>query len=95
MTRWVWSYAYWGAIWLGVGFLAAELLGYFRLAPWVTLSETVWHADQTYFPYVASGLFALMLGLMAHFFYHRPLWQSLLFGLVVSVSAHLLDARFP
>ena len=94
MSKWVWSYTYWGGAWLLLGFLTAELAGYFRIAPWVTLSETVWHSDQTY-PWVATLLFATLLGLMAHFFYHRPLWASLLFGIVVSVAAHLVDKNWP
>jgi hypothetical protein len=93
VSKWVWSYIVWGAGWLGL-FLVAELLGEFRLAPWVTLSETVWHTDKTY-PYVATTLFAVLLGLMAHFFYNRPLWTSILFGLVVSAMAHLFDHHLP
>ena len=93
MTKWTWSYTIWGGIWLGF-FLVAEILGDLRVVPWVTLSETVWHSDQTY-PVVATLLFALLLGLVAHFFYHRGLGHSLIFALVVSVAAHLFDKHLP
>lgn len=94
MTKWTWSYAYWGGAWLLLGFLVAELAGYYRIAPWVTLSETVWHSDQTY-PWLPTLLFALLLGLMAHFFYHRGLTASLVFALVISIAAHYLDKSLP
>lgn len=94
MSRWVWGYVWWGGIWLLLGFLIPELLGNWKLAPWPTLSETVWHSDQTY-PVVATLLFALLLGLVAHFFYHRGLGASLVFALVVSVAAHLFDKHLP
>lgn len=93
MTRTTWGFLYWGGVWLLVGFLAAELTGFFRVAPWPTLSETVWASER--YPLVASGVFALLLGLMAHFLYRRPLWQSLLFGVLVAAAAHIVDARWP
>lgn len=94
MTRWVWGYLYWGAVWLALGFLTAELAGFFGLAPWPTLSSTVWHATKTY-PLVGSAVFALLLGLLAHFLYHRPLTVSLLFGVLVAAAAHLADRSWP
>lgn len=95
MTKavWLWSYLYWGVAWLLLGFLAAELAGYFRLAPWVTFSETVWHAETH--PLVAPVVFATLLALIAHFLYHKPLWASVIFAVVVAASAHLLDKSWP
>jgi hypothetical protein len=81
-------------VWLLVGFLVAELLGLYGIAPWPTLSETTWHAIRTY-PLVASGLFGLLIGLGAHLLYSRPLLVSLLFGIVVSAAAHLTDKAWP
>jgi hypothetical protein len=94
LTKWTWGYLYWGGVWLAAGFLIPELLGNWGIAPWPTLSETVWHSDTTY-PVVATLLFALLLGLVAHFFYHRTLGASLVFALVVSVAAHLFDKHLP
>lgn len=94
MTRWTYGYLYWGAVWLLAGFLAAELAGFWALAPWPTLSETVWHALASY-SWVKPPLFATLIFLFAHFFYHRPIVASLLFGLVVAVGAHLLDKSWP
>lgn len=91
MTRWTWGYCYWGAGWLLAGFLAAELAGYYRLAPWPTFSETVWHAIR--YPAVGPAIFATLIVLGVHFLYHRPLAHSILFGLAVSGVAHWLDGR--
>lgn len=94
VTRYVWGYLYWFGFWLGVAFLAAELAGFWRVAPWPTLSETVWHSEQAS-AVVAILIFATLVFLGAHFLYHRPLWQSVTFGLVVAVGAHLLDKHLP
>ena len=93
MTRFVWGYLYWGVGWLLFGFLAAELLGFYRVAPWPTFSSTVWHAEA--YPYVAPLILATLLALIVHFLYHRPLWASVLFALTVAVSAHLLNKSWP
>lgn len=93
MSRAVWGYLYWGAGWIFCGFLIAELAGYFRVAPWPTFSETVWHAETH--PLVAPVVFAALVALIAHFLYHRPLWHSVAFGLLVAVGAHLADKSWP
>lgn len=89
MSKWTWSYAYWGIGWLFVGFLVPELAGYFRWAPWTTFSETVWHA--TRYPFVGPAVFATLVFLCVHFLYHRPLWHSVLFGLAIAAAAHWLN----
>lgn len=94
MSRFGWGIAYWWGAWLAVGFLAAELLAYFNVAPWPTLSETVWRSE-TVSPIVAVLIFATLITLGAHFLYHRPLWASVLFGLTVSVAAHLVNRAWP
>lgn len=91
---WVWGYLWWGLAWLGCGFLAAELLAFYGVAPWPTLSETVWHAVRTY-PWLAQPIFATMVFLTAHFLYHRPIWQSAAFGLLIAYGAHLVDHTLP
>lgn len=93
MSRTEWGYAYWGAGWLLLGFLVAELLGFFRVAPWPTFSETVWAAERHEF--VGPLVFAGLIGLIAHFLFHRPLWASLLFGLLVAFAAHIADRAWP
>lgn len=94
LTVWVWGYLYWGLIWLLVGFLLPELLGEFRIAPWRTLSETVWHSEHTYW-FVSPALFALFIALSLHFFYRRGLTLSILTGLALALAAHLIDRRIP
>lgn len=91
MTRWTWGYTYWGIAWLLLGFLTAELAGYYHLAPWPTFSETVWHA--IHYPPVGPAIFATLIFLTVHFLYHRPIWHSLAYGTVVALIAHLLDHR--
>ena len=92
MTRITWGYAYWSA-WLLIGFLAAELLGYFRVAPWPTFSETVWSAIKVDPSVVGPLIFATLVFLSVHFLYHRNVWKSILFGLAVAAVAHWLDKR--
>lgn len=91
MSKWVWSDLYWGVGWLLLGFLLPELLGYFRIAPWVTFSETVWHNIN--YPFVGPAVFATLVFLSVHFIYHRPCFHSIAYGLVVAGVAHWLDHR--
>lgn len=94
LTVWVWGYLYWGLIWLLVGFLLPELLGEFRIAPWRTLSETVWHGERTY-SWFSPLLFATFIALSLHFFYRRALVLSAITGLALALAAHLIDRRIP
>lgn len=91
MTRLHWGYLIWAG-WI-VAFLALELTGYFRVAAWPTFSETVWGAES--YPFVKLIVFAVLLALIAHFLYHRPLWHSVGFALVVAVAAHVFDRHLP
>lgn len=91
MTKWEWGFWYWGGVWLLLGFLVAELAGFYGIAPWPTLSETVWHS--TRYELVGPALFALLLTLCVHLLYHRPLWHSVAFGIAIAVVAHWMDKR--
>ena len=91
MNRFIWGYIYWGVVWILLGFLTAELLGLFAIAPWPTLSETVWHSEN--YPIVKPLLFATLLTLIVHFLYQRPLWHSVAFGIGIALVAHWLDKR--
>jgi hypothetical protein len=93
MSKHAYDALYWGVAWIGVGFFAAELLGYFGVAPWGTLTSTVrWSIT---YPLVGVFLMGVVIFLPAHLLFGRPVWQSLLFGLAVSVAAHLLDKQWP
>lgn len=94
MSGRVWGFVYWGGFWILIAFLAAELLGYYGIAPWPTLSRTVWNSEEVS-PWVGVTVFATLVFLGAHFLYHRPIWASILFGLAVAVSAHLIDKSWP
>jgi hypothetical protein len=91
VTKYAWGALYWGVGWLLLGFLAAELAGYFGVAPWPTFSETVWISER--YPLVGPAVFATLIFLGVHFLYHRPVWHSIAFGLVVALVAHWLDHR--
>lgn len=93
MTRTSWGYAYWGAGWLLLGFLLSELLGYYRVAPWPTFSETVWSAIKVDPGLIGPLVFATLVFLTVHFLYHREVWKSVLFGIVVALVAHWMDKR--
>lgn len=82
--KWIASYAVW-IVWI-LAFLALELPGYFRVVPWVTLSETSWHAEATY-PVVRTILLGFLLGLLVHIVYRRPLWHAEAFGIAVATAA--------
>lgn len=85
------SYIVWGA-WLAA-FLVLELLGFWRVFAWVTFSETVWVFERHWL--VAPVVFASLVALIAHFLYHRPLWHSVMFGLLVAIGAHVADKTWP
>lgn len=92
MTRWVASYAVWSA-WL-VLFLVLELMGLWRVGPWVTLSETSWHAQETY-RWLVIPLFGFIMGLSVHIGLrlagtHVTLWRATLFGVIVAGALHWL-----
>lgn len=93
MTRTSWGFAYWGGAWLLLGFLAAELAGYYRVAPWPTFSETVWSAIKIDPIVVSPIVFAALVFLMVHFLYHREVWKSVLFGLTVALVWFWMDHR--
>ncbi|HZT91248.1 MAG TPA: hypothetical protein VFA05_04335 [Gaiellaceae bacterium] len=90
--RWVWSYGVWAG-WL-FAFLALELAGLWRVVPWVTLSETSWHAERTY-PVLYVALCGFLIGLNLHIVLRVSLWRAVLFGLVVAAGAHLLNRAWP
>lgn len=94
MTKWAWGYVWWGAVWLAGVFLIAELAAFYGLAPWPTLSSTVWHALRTY-PWLREPVFATIVFLTVHFLYHRPLLVSIAFGLIVAYGAHSIDRALP
>jgi hypothetical protein len=95
MSKWVWGYIYWGAIWLGLGFLAAEILGELKVAPWPTLSETVWHSEDTYVFWVAALVFGLSVFFVLHFLLRKPLVVSVEVAAMASLALHLADKRLP
>lgn len=92
MSKWVWSYGVW-AVWIAL-FLVLELAGEFRIAPWVTLSETSWHAEDTYrILYVL--LCGFLIGLTVHIGMKIPLWRAVVAGLIIAVGLHIADKILP
>lgn len=94
MTVWWWGRLFWYGIFSGVIFLTAELTGEYRVAPWPTFSTTIQH-DVHGHPWFAAVTLAVVMGLGVHWLFDQRLFPSLLFGLSVALSAHVLDNRWP
>lgn len=60
----LWSLAYWG-LWVFVLFVVPEVLGWERVAPWVTLSETVGWVEHGR-ALLADLIFTFVLGVAVH-----------------------------
>lgn len=93
LTRWVWGYLYWGVVWLLLGFFLAEMLGWSGIAPWPTLTATTRHAEL--YPLVSVALMGVIIFLPTHLLFGKPVWSSLLFGVAVSLLAHLVNHSWP
>lgn len=93
MRDWDWSYIAWG-FWVAL-FLVLEVLGNWRWwVPWVSLSETAEHIEDTV-PYASIVFFALLVMLVAHIVLRGGFLRASAFGLVVAVAAHLVNSRWP
>ena len=94
MNVWTWSYLIWGLRWLLLGFLVFELAAkdVTGIAPWMSLSKTWEHAIDGY-PLIGPLTFATFVFLCVHWIYRHPIWQSVLYGLIVAGVAHWLDHR--
>lgn len=88
MSRWAWCYLIWAA-WL-VAFLGLELTGFWRLVPWITLSETSWHIEETY-PYAYMAFAGFLIGLTVHITCHVSFWRAMTFGFGVAILAHFCN----
>lgn len=82
------SCIYWG-IWIFGLFLIPELLGWGRVAPWVTLSETAWWVEKA-LPIMRSLLFGFLIGLAVHIRFHTNFGRAELGGMIVAAVAHLI-----
>lgn len=69
-----WSLAYWG-LWVFVLFLAPELLGWERIAPWVTLSETVGWVEHGR-ALLADLIFTFVIGVAVHWRFSTPFGRT-------------------
>jgi hypothetical protein len=70
----IWSCLYWG-VWIAVGFIAPEILGWDRLAPWVTLSETVGWVEHGR-ALLADLIFTFVLGVAVHWRFGTPFGRT-------------------
>lgn len=87
MTRLANSDAVWAA-WLLL-FLVLELLGFFRLAPWYTLSSTSWANEKAY-PILKTVLFGFLIGLAVHIRFSTGLWKTTLGGMLIACVLNYL-----
>lgn len=82
MSRLVNSDIVWAA-WLLL-FLVLELSAFFRLVPWVTLSETSWLNEKQY-PILKTVLFGFLVGLAVHIRFQTGLWKTSLGGSLIAL----------
>lgn len=82
MSRLVNSDIVWAA-WLLL-FLVLELSAFFRLVPWVTLSETSWVNEKQY-PILKTVLFGFLVGLAVHIRFQTGLWKTSLGGSLIAL----------
>lgn len=94
MSKHAWDVTYWMICWIGLGFFVAEILGWAGIAPWGTLTSTIRWEDAVV-PLFGVFIMGVCIFLPTHLLFGRPVWQSLAFGLAVSVLAHLLDKHWP
>ena len=71
------------AAWLLL-FLVLELSAFFRLVPWVTLSETSWLNEKQY-PILKTVLFGFLVGLAVHIRFQTGLWKTSLGGSLIAL----------
>ena len=76
------------AAWLLL-FLVLELSAFFRLVPWVTLSETSWLNEKQY-PILKTVLFGFLIGLAVHIRFSTGLWRTTLGGTLIAVVLNYL-----
>lgn len=86
------SYLIWGA-W-GALFLVLELVGLWRLAPWVTLSETSWKLEAEHW-LIHALFFGFLLGLLMHIVFKGEMWKTQLAGIVFALLVHYVNNRWP
>lgn len=87
----LWSLAYWG-VWVGVLFVVPELLGLERVAPWVTLSETVGWLEHGR-AIVADLVFAFVLGVAVHWRFGTPFGRTEAVALALGLVLYLARLR--
>jgi hypothetical protein len=79
----IWSLAYWG-VWVFILFLAPEVLGWERIAPWVTLSETVGWVEHGR-NLLADLIFTFVLGVAFHWRFGFPFGRTELVAQLVGL----------
>jgi len=77
----------WGIVILVLG-LAVELVGYDRVAPWVTLSETAWWIEKAV-PIMRSIFFGFLIGLAVHIRFQTKFGHAELGGILIAVVVHV------
>lgn len=70
----IWSLVYWG-IWVLLLFVVPEVLGWERIAPWVTLSETVGWVEHGRM-LLADLIFMFVIGVAVHWRFGTPFGRT-------------------
>jgi len=70
----IWSSVYWG-VWVFLLFAIPEILGWERIAPWVTLSEEVGWVEHGH-ALLQDLIFAFVLGVAVHWRFGTPFGRT-------------------
>lgn len=80
------SLGYWG-VWIFGMFLIPELLGWERVAPWLTLSETAWWIEKAA-PVMRSVFFGFLIGLAVHIRFQTRFGHAEAGGILIALIVH-------
>jgi len=82
------SFLYWG-VWVFVLFVVPEILGWERIAPWVTLSETVDVVEKGR-QFLSDAIFFFVIGVAVHWRFQTPFGRTEAVALALAVVTRLI-----
>lgn len=85
------SLIYWG-VWVFLLFAVPEILGWERVAPWVTLSETVDWVEKGRL-LLADLIFAFVLAVAVHWRFQTPFIRTEAAALAIALFVHVCYVR--
>jgi len=88
VSKETWGNIYWG-VWIFGLFLIPELLAFFHVAPWPTLSSTAWVDERTY-SILKTVLFGFLMGLAVHIRFQTHLARAEVGGIGIALLVHAM-----